>query len=55
MVMGDDSCSKGRGFESWRCILDGHLDIFSHLFVVKLLCLFEKTENKLKRGRVGPI
>ena len=24
MVMGDDSCSKGRGFESWRCILEGH-------------------------------
>ena len=28
MVMGDDSCSKGCGFESWRHILDGHLDIF---------------------------
>ena len=25
VVMGGDSCSKGRGFESWHCILDGHL------------------------------
>ena len=37
MVMGDDPCSKGRGFESWRRILDGLLDIFSHLFVIKIL------------------
>ena len=27
VVMGDDSCSRGRGFESRRCILDG---IFPH-------------------------
>ena len=40
MVMGDNSCSKGRGFESWRCILDGHLDIFSHIFVVKIVMMF---------------
>ena len=25
VVMGDDSCSKGRGFESQRRILDGHI------------------------------
>ena len=24
MAMGDDSCSKGCGLESQRCILDGH-------------------------------
>ena len=24
MVMGDDSCSRGHGFESWCSILDGH-------------------------------
>ena len=30
MDMGDDSCLKGRGFESRRQILDGQLDIFSH-------------------------
>ena len=51
MVMGDDSCLKGRGFESRHRILDGH---FSHIFVVKLYCLFEKTENKQKRGRGWP-
>ena len=28
VVMGDDSWSKGRGFKSWRSILDG-IDIFS--------------------------
>ena len=30
VVMGDVPCLKGRGFESWCYILDGHLDIFSH-------------------------
>ena len=34
MVMGGDSCSKGRGFESQHCILVGH---FSHLFVVRIV------------------
>ena len=28
VVMGGDSCTEGRGFESRRCILDGHLEIF---------------------------
>ena len=28
VVMGDDSCSRGHGFESRCSILDGHLDIF---------------------------
>ena len=32
---------KGRGFESQHCILDGH---FSHLFVVNVVMLFEKTK-----------
>ena len=36
-VMGDDSCSKGRGFKSWRRILDGH---FSHCFVVNIVSMF---------------
>ena len=27
MVMGDNSCSRGRGFESWHHIPDGR-DIF---------------------------
>ena len=28
MVMGGDSCSKGREFESWHCILNGHFPTF---------------------------
>ena len=42
MVMGRDSHYKGRGFESRHSILDGN---FSHIFAVKLYCLFEKTEK----------
>ena len=34
MVMGGDSCFRGRGFESKHHILDGH---FSHLFVKKVV------------------
>ena len=34
VVMGGDSCSKGREFESWHHKLDEH---FSHLFVVKIV------------------
>ena len=34
MVMGRDSCSVGRGFESRHRILDGH---FSHIFVIKFV------------------
>ena len=37
MVMGGDSYSEGRGFESWHIILDGH---FSHIFVVKVVMMF---------------
>ena len=45
VVMGDDSCSKGRGFKSLRRILDGH---FSHWFVVKIVCL-KRPQTKEKR------
>ena len=31
IVMGDDSCSRGRGFESQHHILDGH-DIFTLIY-----------------------
>ena len=34
VVMGRDSRSEGRGFESRHRILDGH---FSHIFVVKIV------------------
>ena len=33
VVMGGDSCAKGRGFESRHRILDGQV---SYLFVVKI-------------------
>ena len=36
MVMGDDSCSRGHGFESPQHILDGH---FSYRFVAKIVFL----------------
>ena len=42
---------KGCGFESWRRKLDGK---FSHWFVVKLYCLFEKIERYEKEAGIGP-
>ena len=38
VVMGDSSCLRGRGFESWHRKLDGY-DIFSNSFVVKIVLL----------------
>ena len=35
VIMGGDSCSKGREFKSRHCILDGHF--FTNLFVVKFV------------------
>ena len=35
MVMGDDSCLRGREFESWYHLLDGH-DIFHMICCEKL-------------------
>ena len=52
LVIGDDSCLRGRGFESQRQILDEH---FSHIFIVKLVMFVcWKDENKTKRGRGWP-
>ena len=52
MVMGGDSRSKGRGFESQHHILDGH---FSHIFVVKIcnVCL-KRPKINVKEAGVGP-
>ena len=52
MVMGGDSHSIGRGFESWHRLLDGH---FSHIFVVKFcnVCLKRLKINE-KEAEVGP-
>ena len=49
VVMGGDSCSEGRGFESQHSILDGHL------FVVKIVMFVWKDEKKRKRVRGWPI
>ena len=53
VVIGDDSCSKGHGFESQCRILDLHLDVFHIDLLKKLYCLVEKTENKQKDAEVG--
>ena len=49
MVMGGNSCSRGRGFESHRCILNGY---FFTLIGCKncIVCL-----KKTKRGWEWPI
>ena len=49
MVMGDDSCLRGCGFEFRHQIPDGY-DIFH----IDLYCLFGKTENKRKRCQGWP-
>ena len=54
VVMGDNSSLRGNGFESRQHVLDGH-DIFNIDLLLKLYCLFEKTEYKIKRGRDWPI
>ena len=43
MGRGEDSFSRGCGFESQPKILN---EDFTYEFVVKLNCLFEKTENE---------
>ena len=42
VVMGRDSHSKGRGFDSRCHILDGH---FSHLFVLKIVKFVRKDQK----------
>ena len=53
--MGDDSCLKGCGFDSRRCILDGHLDIFhiDLLYINIVICLKRPKINRKEAG-VGP-
>ena len=45
VVMGDGSCSRGHGLESWHRILDGH-DIFHIYLLWEWYCLFEKTQKE---------
>ena len=54
VVMGGDSRSKGRGFESRRLIPDG-LDIFSHWFDVKIvLFVWKRLKINEKEAGDGP-
>ena len=48
VVMGGDACSRGREFESQRCILRHH---FRHLYVVQLNCFFKI--SKINKWRLG--
>ena len=50
MVKGGDSCPRGREFESQCRILDG--SFFSFICFVKIVLMFEKTENKNEK-RLG--
>ena len=51
MVMGGDSCSKGRGFESRHHTLDGHF--FTLICCNDIFLLRPKINNK--RGQGWPI
>ena len=48
VVMGGDSCSKGHGFISRCRILYGH-NIFSHIFVIRIVMFVWGDENKQKK------
>ena len=50
LVMGGDSCSKGRGFESQHCILDGHFFTLICCKTCNDVCLKRPKIND-KRGR----
>ena len=49
--MAGDSWSRGREFESQYRILSGS---FLHLFAVKIVLMFENTENTSKEVGTGP-
>ena len=49
VVIGDDSCLKGCGFESWRHILDGHF--FTYICCKNcIVCLNRSKINEKGRG-----
>ena len=53
VVMGRDSCSKGRGFESQHCILDGHFFTYICCKNCDEVCLKRPKINEKEAG-VGP-
>ena len=52
MVMGRDSRSKGRGFESQHRILDGHF--FTYICCENCSVCLKRPKNKQKEAGVGP-
>ena len=54
MVMGDDSCSKGRGFESGRHILDEYLDFFTLICCKNCIVCLKRPKINEKEAGVGP-
>ena len=50
MVMGGDSCYENNEFESQHHILN----MFSHIFFVKIVMFSRKDENKRKKAGDGP-
>ena len=53
VVMGDDSSSKGCGFESWHHILDGH-DIFTLICCKNCIVCLKRPKINEKEAGVGP-
>ena len=53
MVMGDDSCASGRGFESQHCILDGR-DIFTLIYCKNCIVCLKRPKINKKVAGVGP-
>ena len=52
VVIGGDSCSKSREYESWHRILGGNF--FTYIFFCKILNMFEKMKIIEKEARVAP-
>ena len=50
--MGNDSCSKGRGFESQHCILDGHF--FTLTCCKKCIVCLKRPKINEKRPGLAP-
>ena len=52
MVMGRDSRSEGRGFESWHHILDGHF--FTYICCKNCFAGLKRPKINEKEAGVGP-
>ena len=50
--MGEDSCSKGHEFKSWRRVLDGYF--FTLICCKNCIVCLKRQKRKEKEARVGP-